>query len=122
MNIFERIQASPEGGTVSLTGGELPVAGYYVGGMVSPLIIDDGALGADAEWNIGMFVNYLIEQVGADYLGWWTDEETDKVWIDGTSWHADYDEAERVCRERNEIAFFDIERDREFRPVTLKGE
>jgi hypothetical protein len=118
MGIAEQIIANPEGGTVSLTGNPVPESGYFVGGMVSPLILPTPIeFTPDAAFEIETFVNYLLDRVGADYLGWWTDEETGKLWVDATSWHADYDEAERLCRERGEIAFWSIADQREFRPV-----
>lgn len=121
MNIAEQIMASPVGGTLRLGGGELPIYGYFVGGVVRPLVAELGDRPSDTLDNIKFFVGNLAEDTQAlrsvRYIGWWTDEETGKLYVDGTSWHADYNEAERACRERGEIAFWDIERQREFRPV-----
>ena len=44
---------------------------------------------------------------------------TGKVYVDGTSWRLRYDQAETLCRTRREIAFYDIERGRSFRPVQV---
>ena len=123
MSIVQQITRNPEGGTVAIVGTTLPKTGYFVGGIVASLIVDtDPGWAHDSRPEIEFFVNYLTERVGAGYVGWWTDEETGKVYIDGTTWHETYDEAERVTRERNEIAFWDIERQREFRPVIIEGE
>jgi hypothetical protein len=120
-NIASQILDDPEGGTVSLAGDPLPTVGYFVGGVVTPLILDTPS--QHPRWDreaMDGFIEYLNSPaVGALYLGWWTDEETGTLWVDGTTWHADYDEAERTTRERGEIAFWDIERQREFRPVQV---
>jgi hypothetical protein len=123
MNITQKILANPDGGTVKAAdpGQTLPTTGYFVGGVVSSLIIDENALIPDQEECIETFVAYLIEYVAdADYIGWWTDAETRDLYVDGTTWFADYNEAEQATRDRGEIAFWDIERNREFRPVILK--
>lgn len=119
MSIVERIMNNPEGGTISLSGADLPTTGYFVGGVVAPLVLSTPIeFTPDAAWDIEVFANYVDEYVsGADFLGWWTDEETGKLWIDATSWHGLYGQAERVTRERREIAFYDIELGRSFRPV-----
>lgn len=114
-NFTQQILANPEGGTVSLTASELPTTGYYVGGKVVPLVIDDSA---DVEDDIDFFVEYL-HTLGAEYLGWWTDEETGKLWVDASDWFAEYEQAETVCRARGEIAFYSIADERSFRPVIL---
>lgn len=117
MDITSQIVENIEGGTVSLEGRDLPTTGYFVGGVVSPLVLPGDFLVAS---EIDYFVSYLtLDGNVAEYVGWWTDSDDGKLYIDGTTWHADYDEAERICRERNEIAFWDIERAREFRPVVL---
>lgn len=118
MNITNQILAAREGGTVSLEGRDLPTTGYFVGGIVAALIVGDEPERAE----IDTFIAYLTDRIGADYVGWWTDLETGQLYIDGTTWHADYDEAERLCRERGEIAFWDIEREREFRPVITQAD
>jgi hypothetical protein len=108
MNAYTKlILDSLEGGTVPLSG-DLPTYGYLVGGVVSSLIFDpsdDLQPGAD----IDHFVDYVKgPTVAAEYLGWWTDEETGAVYVDASSWHPDVDKATRVGEERGEIAIFDL--------------
>lgn len=123
MNITEQIIASPEGGTVSLTGGPVPESGYFVGGMVSPLVLEpEELLLSTGHEMIDTFVTYLLDRVSADYLGWWTDEETGKLWVDATSWHETEWEAGRVGRQRREIAIYDAANQRELRLTYVEGE
>lgn len=117
MNITDQIISSPEGGTVSLTGDALPTTGYYVGGKVSALVID-GYLVDQGRKLIDAFIELVNSpDVGAEYLGWWTDEETGKLYVDATTHVRGYFKAEELCLERGEIAFYDIEIGRSFRPV-----
>lgn len=121
MNITSLIIASPDGGTVSLTADPLPTTGYFVGGLVRPLILGNGIeFTPDALFQIDVFLDYLNgPTVGAPFIGWWTDEKTGRVYVDATTWHESYWVAERECRRRHEIAFYDIERGRSFRPVQV---
>lgn len=107
MDITSQILASRSGGTVHLDGGELPTFGYFVGGIVSALVVGDDTLRPVEE--IDNFVQYVEQQLDTPYLGWWTDEETGKLYVDATSWVADVDKAVRLGEERGEIAIFDIE-------------
>lgn len=124
MDYFEQVTASPEGGTASLRDGHpLPTTGYFVGGIVSPLIFFTGELeGAEAPWNLETFTTYLIEQINADFLGWWTDEETGHLYVDGVTWHETEFEAGRIGRGRRELAIYDVARQRELRLVYVEGE
>lgn len=116
MEIVEQIFASPEGGTASLTGKELPTTGYFVGGLVSPLILGNGPdFTPDAKWDVETFIAYLAESTDAEYVGWWTDEETGKVWVDGTDWYSSEVRAAGIGRQRHEIAVYDIANERELR-------
>lgn len=123
MNITQTIAASPEGGTVSLIGEDLPTTGYFVGGMVSPLVLGNGIdFTPDALFEIDVFVDYVRTRVGAEFIGWWTDEETGKVWIDATDWYETEFRAGRAGRRRREIAIFDIARQCELRLAYAEGE
>jgi len=116
MNFTEQIMANPSGGTVSLTGEDLPTTGYFVGGVVAPLVLEPSDPPAKRREMLDGFIDYLNgPTVEAAYLGWWTDEETGRVWVDGTSHHRDLDVAVEIGLRRHEIAIFDIERDREVR-------
>ncbi len=114
-----RIQENREGGTVHLSDeGPLPTTGYFVGGVVSALIIEPSEFDTEeADQMVQSFLIYLKSQNLAPYVGWWTDEETGKLYVDATTWYRHYDVAESACRSRNEIAFYDIARGRSFRPV-----
>lgn len=116
MNFTEQIMANPSGGTVSLVGEDLPTTGYFVGGVVAPLILEPSDSPAERREMLDDFIDYLNgPTVGAAYLGWWTDEETGRVWVDGTSHHQDHDVASKIGFRRHELAIYDIERDRELR-------
>lgn len=114
-NIVKAINDDMTGGTVRLVavGYPLPEDGYFIGGAVPPLVIEPDDLGAD---NIGQ-IEEFIGGLKTPFLGWWTDEDDNQLYLDGVTWTADYDVAEALCRDRGEIAFWDIARKREFRPV-----
>lgn len=117
--LVQQILSNSEGGTVRMDGRPLPTTGYFVGGAGRALEIDmsDGAIGAASA--IDRITDYL-KGVTLDrvmYVGWWTDSETGKLWLDTTTWTANYNQAEQWCTDRDEIAFWDIARAREFRPV-----
>lgn len=113
---------TPQGGTHRVDGHTMPTDGYLVGGIVSPLIFRDTPDHEVDREELEFFLWYLKDIVEAPYIGWWTDEETGVVYVDGTTWTASYNHAEALCRDRNEIAFYDIKRGRSFRPVlTTEG-
>lgn len=115
IHVFNSIADGVDGTADTITVYELPKHGYFVGGNGEPLIFGS-AEEANRSASLKLIMEF-VDRTEARFIGWWTDEETGKVYVDGTTWHADYDEAERLCRERGEIAFWDIERQREFRPV-----
>jgi len=114
--IFNHIVENVDGGTIALIGDawstEVPEDGYFVGGASDTLILS-GTPGLTDRPVIEAFVDGLT----TGYVGWWIDTDTGKFYVDGSTWHAEYDVAESACRRRGEIAFWDIERGREFRPV-----
>lgn len=77
-----------EGGTFNLSGLPLPTDGYWVGG---------------AEFGT------------TNYLGWWRDSETGLVHLDGVNHFNTLAWAEKVGRDRGEIAIYDIANAREIR-------
>lgn len=117
--IVDEIVGTPDGGTARLNGTTpLPTTGYYVGGKVSALVEDDPR---DVDpGSVWIFLAYLESQQIAPFVGWWTDAETGKLWIDATTWHANYNDAEAQCRDRHEIAFYDVKRGRSIRPVVQR--
>lgn len=117
MSITDMITESPSGGTVSLVDSPLPVTGFFVGGIVPSLVLDH-----PDRTKIEDFVEYLRDEVGAEYVGWWTDEDTGKIYVDGTTWHWSEFLAGRTGRERHEIAIFDIRNARELRLTYVDGE
>jgi hypothetical protein len=123
VNAFEQIMASPVGGTLSLTGDPLPTEGYFVGGVVSPLILDPEDSPQERADQVKCFAEHLLARSAfARFLGWWTDEETGRLWVDGVSHHATEYRASRFGRIRREIAIYDIVRGRELRLVYAEGE
>jgi hypothetical protein len=117
MDFTQQVLKSVQGGTARLDGGDIPTTGYFVGGLVSPLILTVG----DTHYSdedveaLNQFVDYLVNTIHAQYLGWWTDEETGNLWVDASTWHAGLDDAENIGRGRREIAIYDVERQREVR-------
>lgn len=107
---------NPEGGTLDLRGFPLPDNGYFVGGACPPLVFDSAD---DMTYvALGAFIGHLRSA----YVGWWTDEETGKVYVDGTDWYGTEHVAATVARERHEIAFWDIGAEREIRLRYVEGE
>lgn len=117
IEIFNSIASGADGTLDTIEVYDLPTTGYFVGGHGKALVFE-----SFEEANKSTALKQIIEFVEdreARFIGWWADSETGKIYVDGTSWHADYDEAERVTRERNEIAFYSIADQREFRPVIV---
>ncbi len=115
-SIVNRIAESPEGGTAHLAGWDLPARGYFVGGAGSTLVF----LSPNT-------VDYTLtrvfcERAHAAYVGWWTDEETGKVYVDQTDWLPTENAAAKVARGRHEIAFWDIGHAEEIRVDYSGGE
>lgn len=117
--ITGQILSTPDGGTVRRDGRPLPTDGYFVGGAgrAAEIDLEGGAVGALEA--LKLITSFLrgVELDGAMYVGWWVDTETGKLWLDTTTWTANYNQAEQWCTDRGEIAFWDIARAREFRPV-----
>jgi hypothetical protein len=111
INYSATILATPVGGTLALDRSELPTTGYFVGGLVSALIY-----GAENDPDdVDCFAEYLDHATPAQFIGWWTDQETQALWVDGTSWHEGLTEALVIARDRNEIAIYDIANQKEVR-------
>lgn len=119
-NLAEQILSTPDGGTIRTDGHPLPKSGYFIGGAGRAMAIEprsDNLLSdAYTRDQVGNFLRG-IQLDRAMYVGWWTDSETGKLWLDTTTWTANYNQAEQWTTDRGEIAFWDIARAREFRPV-----
>ena len=124
MEFTDQVLATPAGGTIAFDGSALPTTGYFVGGIVSPLIITEQDNPAERHHMLDAFVSYLrgLTDVTVPFLGWWTDDETGHLWVDGTTWHGSEFEAGRIGRGRREIAIFDIAGERELRLAYVEGE
>lgn len=116
VEIIRSIKSSPQGGTIDLMPYPLPSYGYFVGGAVQPLVLDS------AEQLTYPALVEFGESSGSRFLGWWTDEETGKFYLDAVDWHANQDTAARVARGRQEVAFHDIAHDRTLRLAYVEGE
>ena len=114
MSITSEILYTPEGGTVSLTSAEVPGTGYFVGGLTNPLVHDRMR---DGHVEITRFVETVQRERLAPYLGWWTDGETGLLWVDGSDWFADREDAVAAGNERGEIAIYDVANQAEIRLV-----
>ena len=119
MNIFEQIQASPEGGTVGRDRRETPDHGFFVGGHGEPAIF---SAGAEYTPDLERQVNDWVGKSNAPYVGWWTDSEDGKLYLDGSDWVESEWTATQLGRLRKEIAVWDIGNERELRFVYVDGE
>lgn len=108
--MINTILANRDGGTIALNGSELPTTGYFVGGITSALVYGP----QDGPEDVIEFVRYL-DNLGAEYVGWWTDQETGALWIDGSDHFAQQWFAEGIARDRGEIAIYDIANQAEIR-------
>ena len=112
MDITKQIIQNPSGGFSLLSGDGAPNFGCLVGGQVSPLTVDTSvsmtlAQYAETVESIQFFLVYLKNTVGAPFVLWWTDEESDLLYIDGVTWHRGEAEAILTARERRQLDYFD---------------
>ena len=120
IEIFNSIASGVDGTLDTVTVYDLPTTGYFVGGHGKALVFE-----SLEEANKSTALKQIIELVEdreARFIGWWADSETGKIYVDGTSWHETEFEAGRAARERREIAFWDIARERELRLAYVDGE
>jgi len=106
-DIVEKIIANPAGGTESLVTGQMPTAGYLVGGAAPSLVFQDAA---QVRHYPDLVDAYLanIAYGGATLVGWWTDPETGKIHLDVVTWHASEITAGEQATLRGEIAYRDV--------------
>ena len=112
MNIFDQIKAGPEGGTVHRTGHALPDHGFFVGGHGESIVF---SAGVDFTPDLKSRIETWARVSQSPFFGWWTDEETGKLHLDGTDWFTTEEEARRAAEERHELAFWDVSTQRELR-------
>lgn len=106
--VRHHIDNAPGGGTLSLLGHSVPAYGYLVGGAGPVLVFRNEA---DLREHWGMVESFVsaVHAHGHQFIGWWTDPETEKVYLDCSTWHAELYDADRLSQRRGEIAFYDIE-------------
>ncbi len=109
----DRIVANPEGGTAHLVGNPLPTTGYFVGGAGAGLVFPPTA---DVD---RYMLTQMMLRASSEFVGWWTDPETGRLHVDQVTHEVTYIGAEVACRDRREIAFYDIERGRSWTPVLI---
>lgn len=119
MNIFDHIKASPEGGTVGREGRGTPQYGFFVGGHGEPAVF---SAGTEFTPDLERQINDWVHKSNAPYVGWWTDEETGKLYLDGSDYIESEFTATQLGRLRKEIAIWDIENERELRLAYADGE
>lgn len=107
--IFNSITDGKDGTLDILAGLPLPEHGYFVGGVGTPLVFES----VEAA-NLGL-IHQFIENTEAGFVGWWTDQETGKLYVDGSSWHSFGPAAMHAAAIRGEIAFWDIAGQQEVR-------
>lgn len=115
-DIALQIMSAPEGGTASMTGEDLPHYGYWVGGSSATLVFRPGYE------HLRDLIRAFIRDLPTEWVGWWTDEETGRLYVEATDWFEDRATAERVGRERHELAIRDISGERDLRFVYVDGE
>jgi hypothetical protein len=112
LEIFNSI-VDGEGGTVATNGFDLPETGFFVGGLVPPLVFES-AEDANRPEALGAIQRFIADNVPT-YVGWWTDSETGKVYVDATSWHWSKALATHAATSRGELAFYDMLEQRDIR-------
>lgn len=103
------IMATPEGGTYDTFAETAPTTGYWVGGAGSVLTFPS------VDRMSPSMIEAFVHHGTVRYVGWWTDAETGKVWLDAVEWIPTLSGAASIARNRGEIAFWDIANDREIR-------
>lgn len=107
----EQIIANPEGGTAHLVRSLLPTDGYFVGGAGTGLVFAKGATP-----DRYMLIQLMLRAT-SEYVGWWTDPESGRLYVDGATWVGSRSEANRMCVERGELAFYSIADGESYRPL-----
>lgn len=110
------------GATIPLNGGAPPTVGFMVGGVAPPIVLSGEA--ASDPVLLRAMVNARLDgpwSVAADlptmYLGSWTDTDG-TVYVEISERVETLQQAERLGRERREIAVWDLAAGREVRLAT----
>lgn len=106
--VARHIDSSPAGGTLPLGAYPVPTHGYFVGGAGPTLTFQSEQVMREHWGMVESFVR-SVYGLGHQYLGWWTDPATGKVYLDCSTWHAEAASADAHAVKRGEIAFYDIE-------------
>lgn len=109
-SIIHQILTHPAGGTGRSGDSNLPQYGYYVGGAGPALVFP-----SPERVDHYLLAQFVLFTMGDELVGWWTDEETGKMWIDRTTWHDNLAEARETAVKRGEIAFYSIAEERSIR-------
>lgn len=109
--ITSEILASPEGGTVRLsgTGNPLPDTGYFVGNGAQGLVCPTGMVSRPVVLGALIYLSIQLPR----FVGWWTDG--DRFYLEPSTWTPNYNHALQMATERGELAFFDIARQADIR-------
>lgn len=110
MNLYSMIQDSPSGGTYALASPHTaPETGFMVGGSGTPLVL------ASPSELLRSQVDNFVDMVPAAFVGWWTDADTGKFYLDGSDLFSCVHCALEAAESRGELAIYDIANDREIR-------
>lgn len=107
--VAHHMDNSPQGGTLPLGDYPVPTHGYLVGGA-GPALVFPSEQGMREHWDMVRAFVDIAHAAGHQYVGWWTDPKTGKVYIDCSTWHWLAASADAQAVKRGEIAFYDIER------------
>lgn len=114
--IIRSIIDKPEGGTWGTLSRHLPDYGYFVGGAGEAFVAESAS-----EMRQDRFRTWL-DKVTTPFVGWWTDSETGKLYVDAVTWYEDEYPAAAAGLARGEIAIYDIQRQRDLRLVHVPAE
>lgn len=105
--LFDAFHAYAPGHTVALDGSDVPTTGFFVGGVVSSVVVDIDDMTRDH------MAEFVADNHRAAYVGMWEDDG--KIYLDVSEHYTSRRMAERVARIRGELAIWDVENAREIR-------
>jgi hypothetical protein len=109
--LYDLIIGAPAGGTTHLIMPDAiqPKHGYFVGGHGPCLVLPS------MEHLTRELADSFASHIRTDWVGWWTDSETGKIYLDAVQWYPFRVDAEREARYAGEIAFYDVANDSDVR-------